>query len=166
MSQDRLWLGFDPRAGLLVDTNLLVLFIVGTVNRRRIESFKRTRHYTREDYDLLVRVLDKFKPLYTIAHVLAEVSNLTDLTGTERRDALRVLKDTLFRLKETEMPSTEAVDHRFYGRVGLTDAAIAAAARKHKCAVLTDDFDLYHSLVGDEIVALNFTYLRQANWGI
>ena len=71
-------------AGLLVDTNLLVLFTVGAVNRDRIETFKRTRQYTRADYDLLVRVLAKFEPLYTVAHVLAEVSNLTDLRGSER----------------------------------------------------------------------------------
>jgi hypothetical protein len=44
-------------AGLLVDTNLLVLFAVGTVNRNRIETFKRTSQYTKGDFDLLVRVL-------------------------------------------------------------------------------------------------------------
>ena len=70
-------------AGLLVDTNLLVLFAVGTVNRNRIETFKRTCQYTKAEYDLLVRVLGNFERLYTVAHVLAEVSNLTDLPGAE-----------------------------------------------------------------------------------
>jgi hypothetical protein len=36
--------------GLLIDTNLLVLFAVGTVNRNRIEKFKRTRQYTKTDF--------------------------------------------------------------------------------------------------------------------
>src|SRR6266404_339872 len=93
-------------AGLLVDTNLLVLFAVGTVNRNRIETFKRTRQYTKTDYDLLVRVLEKFKTLYTVAHVLAEVSNLTDLPGPERLQARRVLKNTISVLNEAEMSST------------------------------------------------------------
>jgi hypothetical protein len=35
------------------------------------------------DYELLLRVLAKFKTLYTVPHVLAEVSNLTDLPGAE-----------------------------------------------------------------------------------
>ena len=69
------------RAGILVDTNLLVLFAVGSANRRRIEAFKRTRQYTVADFELLLRVLANQKSLYTIAHVLAEVSNLTDLPG-------------------------------------------------------------------------------------
>jgi hypothetical protein len=86
--------------GFLVDTNLLVLFAVGTVNRNRIETFKRTRKYTKSDYNLLVRVLAKFEPCYTIAHVLAEVSNLTDLPGSERLQARSVLKKTISLLNE------------------------------------------------------------------
>jgi hypothetical protein len=44
-------LGFDSArsSGLLVDTNLLVLFAVGTVNLDRIETFKRTSKYTKAD---------------------------------------------------------------------------------------------------------------------
>jgi hypothetical protein len=77
--------------GLLVDTNLLVLFAVGTVNPNRIETFKRTSRYTKSDFDLLLRVLGKFNKLYTVAHVLAEVSNLTDLPGAEGQQARRFL---------------------------------------------------------------------------
>jgi hypothetical protein len=33
-------------AGLLIDTNLLVLLTVGAVSRNRIETFKRTRQYS------------------------------------------------------------------------------------------------------------------------
>ena len=39
--------------GLLLDTNLLVLFLVGRANKRRIADFKRTQAYTVEDYELL-----------------------------------------------------------------------------------------------------------------
>ncbi len=43
--------------GILVDTNILVLWFVGTANRERIAKFKRTETFLPEDYDLLVRVL-------------------------------------------------------------------------------------------------------------
>jgi hypothetical protein len=33
------------------------------------------------DFELLLEVLENFDPLYTVAHILAEVSNLTDLAG-------------------------------------------------------------------------------------
>jgi predicted nucleic acid-binding protein len=152
-------------AGLLVDTNLLVLFAVGTVNRNRIETFKRTRQYAKTDYDLLVRVLAKFEPLYTVAHVLAEVSNLTDLPGSERLQARRVLKKTISLLDEAEMPSALAAEDRLYHDLGLVDAAIGAVARARNCAVLTDDLDLYLRLSHDKVSVLNFTHLREQAWG-
>src|ERR1035438_86249 len=93
----------ENRAGLLVDTNLLVLFAVGTVNRNVIETFKRTCQYTKADYDLLVRVLGNFERLYTVAHVLAEVSNLTDLRGAERLQVRQFLKETISLLNEAEI---------------------------------------------------------------
>lgn len=82
MSLESYWSAIR-RNGLLVDTNLLVLFTVGLVNRNRIKTHKRTSKYNEDDYDLLVRALGKIQPLYTVPHVLAEVSNLIDLSGEE-----------------------------------------------------------------------------------
>lgn len=161
-------LGLDSgaRTGLLVDTNLLVLFAVGTVNRNRIETFKRTRQYTRAGYDLLVRVLANFEPLYTVAHVLAEVSNLTDLPGCERLHVRRVLKKTISSLNEVEMSSMRAAEDPLYQGLGLVDAAIGAVARAHNCAVLTDDLDLYLLLSRDNVNVFSFTHLRARAWEI
>src|ERR1017187_8063760 len=94
------WPGFDTRSGLLIDANLLVLFVVGTVNLGRIEDFKRTRKYNKGDYQLLLRVMERLKPWYTLAHVMAEVNNLSDLSGRELLQARQVLKETLAVLRE------------------------------------------------------------------
>jgi hypothetical protein len=93
-----------------------------SVNRNRIETFKRTRQYTRTGYDLLVRVLAKFEPLYTVAHVLAEVSNLTDLPRAERLGARLLLKNTISLLNEVGMPSARAAEDRLYQKLGLVDS--------------------------------------------
>jgi predicted nucleic acid-binding protein len=154
------------RAGLLVDTNLLVLFAVGRVNSGRISTFKRTSQYSKADYYFLVRMLKRFKTLYTVAHVLAEVSNLTDLPGPERVLARRVVKETISLLSEAEMPSSQAAEDRLYPQLGLVDAAIGAVARAHNCAVLTDDRDLYLRLIHDNVMAFNFTHLRARSRGI
>jgi len=47
--------------GLLIDTNLLVLCLVGRTNKRRIEDFKRTRSYTVQDYELLEDLISQFR---------------------------------------------------------------------------------------------------------
>lgn len=150
-------------ASLLLDTNVLVLFVVGAVNRNRIESFKRTSQYTVADFDLLSRVLSQWPRQCTVPHVLAEVSNLTDLRKTELVQARRILKETISVLDEVQLPSYRAADDLFFNTLGLTDAAIASVAREHDCSVLTDDLDLYLHLQRDGITAYNFTHLRRAN---
>jgi hypothetical protein len=67
----------------LVDTNLLVLFLVGMVNKRRILNFKRTQDFTIEDFDLLSRLIDWFGKLVSTPHVLSQVRDLTALPGKE-----------------------------------------------------------------------------------
>lgn len=146
--------------GVLVDTNLLVLLVVGAVNPRRIETFKRTRKYCSQDYDLLVQVLGKFDSIYTVPHVMAEVSNLTDLGGPESLLARRALREIVKVCKEATIPCNLAVEEDLFERLGLTDAAIASAAREHGCAVLTDDFDLYEALSRTKTEVHNFTHWR------
>src|SRR5205085_3307354 len=123
------WLGSAPPTRLLIDTNLLVLLAVGRVNRRRIGTFKRTRQYSSEDYDLLIRFVARCKDLYTVAHSLAEVSNLTDLPGTERQSVLAVLRKSIERLHEPVLPSIIAAEETMFLEFGLTHAAIAAVAK-------------------------------------
>lgn len=156
-----------PGTGLLVDTNLLVLFIVGRVNRNRIDNFKRTSKYSKEDYDLLLSVLGRVtKPLYTVAHVLAEVSNLTVLSGPERVLARQILKETVAVLHEAEMSSVRASGAKEYPTLGLVDAAIATVARENDCAVLTDDLDLYLSLINQGIPAFSFAHMQAREWQV
>lgn len=161
MTSSELWSDFDSRAGLLIDTNLLVLLVVGTVNGHRIGSFKRTRQYERSDYELLLRVMEQFTPLYTLPHVMAEVSNLTDMNGQERQRARHILKERLETLHEPVMPSVRASQHEHYERLGLVDAAISVAARDEKCAVLTDDLDLYIALSRQGCVVINFAHIQK-----
>lgn len=154
-------------AKLLVDANLLVLLAVGRVNRNRIETFKRTSSYSRTDFDLLVRFLDGFvQNIYTVPHVWAEVSNLTDLPGPERREVRRVVRETISMFKEIEMPSSIAASDSLFEHLGLSDAAISAAAQANNCGVLTDDLDLYLRLSQKGVNAINFAHLRAQNWGL
>lgn len=160
MRSSDLWSDFDTRAGLLIDTNLLVLLVVGTVNGHRIGSFKRTSQYGRSDYQLLLRVMEQFTPLYTLPHVMAEVSNLTDMNGQERQRARQILKDRLETLHEPVIPSVRASQNEHYERLGLVDAAIAVVATEQKCAVLTDDLDIYVGLSRQGAAVLNFAHVQ------
>jgi rRNA-processing protein FCF1 len=78
-----------------------------------------------------------------------------------------VLKTAISSLvQEVEMPSIRAAEDPLYNDLGLADAAIGAAARTHKCTVLTDDLDLYVRLSRDHVRVINFAHLRAQQWGV
>jgi hypothetical protein len=145
---------------LLIDTNLFVLWVVGIVNTARISGFKRTSKYDAEDFHLLVRHVLRGREIFTSPHILAEVSNLTDLTGRERDVARNVLKSTLASMKEVFVPAIEISKEVTYPRLGLSDAGIVNLAQNHQCHVATDDFDLYLALTKESLSCTNFTHLR------
>jgi predicted nucleic acid-binding protein len=154
---------FDRNAranGLLIDTNLLVLLVVGSVSRERIARYKRTTAYSPADWDLLTGILEQISRRYTLPHVLAEVSALTDLKGPELEVARAILLRLIGELHELKIPSADACATPLYMRLGLTDAAIAEAARVHHCSVLTNDAGLYAALADEGSSVALFNHLR------
>lgn len=154
---------FDRNArsnGLLVDTNLLVLLIVGSVNRDRVSRFKRTTDYSPADWDLLIGILEQISRRYTIPHVLSEVSALSDLRGPELETARSVLHNLIGEMLELNIPSANACASPLYFRLGLTNAAIAQAAKVQGCSVLTNDSGLYAALAEEGSHVAMFNHFR------
>lgn len=149
--------------GVLVDTNLLVLFLVGRVNRQRIRNFKRTGDFTIGDYDLLVRLIDWFGKLIATPHVLSQVSDLTDLTDNELTKIRELFKMLVENIEESYDPSRLLVRDPAFKRLGLTDAAIATVCSRG-VLVLTADAQLHVALQERDIDALNFNHIRPLGW--
>ena len=149
--------------GVLVDTNLLVLLLVGAVNRRRIQNFKRTGDFTVQDFDLLTCLLDWFGKLIATPHVLSQVSDLTDLTGTELTRVRAVFKTLVEEIEECCDTSRILVANPLFARFGLTDSAIATVCSRG-ILVLTTDVRLQLALQERDIDALNFNDIRPLTW--
>lgn len=155
---------FDQSArsrGVLVDTNLLVLLVVGFVNRDRIPRYKRTSGYNAADWDLLAGMFERFPQRFTVPHVLAEVSALTDLKGPELEEARAILHQLIRLLEELPVASVQACASPLYTRLGLTDAAIAVAAKQRGCSVVTNDAGLYAASSADGTTVVKFDHLRE-----
>lgn len=149
--------------GVLVDTNLLVLYLVGTINRRRILNFKRTGDFTNEDYDLLVRLIGWFGKLVATPHVLGQVSDLTDLSGSELTVVRELFRRLVEEIEERYDPSRSLVADPAFESLGLTDAAVAAVCSRG-VLVLTTDLGLPLALQERNIDALNFNHIRPLAW--
>lgn len=147
------------RNGLLLDSNLFVLLLIGSTNESRIAKFDRTHNYSIDDFRLLKTFTTQFDRVVTTPHVLAEVSNLANINEPElhrlRTNFRRIIQST----EEFYAASREIALDAMFPKFGLTDAAIGYAAAS-PVLVLTDDFPLYHYLTTKGHDAINFNHIR------
>jgi len=150
---------------LLIDTNLLVLLLVGALDLEQVEKFRRTRAYTREDYALLASFVAGYSRMLTTPNVLTEVSNLVgQLAEPLRRRALVALGIlTTEQFQEHAKASKELVIDRHFPVLGLADTSIIDAAGKG-VTVLTDDLGLYARLSSAGGDVINFNHIRSGAW--
>lgn len=152
------------RGALFVDTNLLVLLIVGSLDLQQVERFRRTRAYSLEDYSLLAAFVAGFKRLLTTPNLLTEVSNLIgQLAEPLRRRALEALGILTGQFEERFHASRELVLNQSFPLLGLADASVILAVDE-TVTVLTDDLDLYVRLSSSGVNAINFNHLRSGSW--
>ena len=60
----------------ILDTNLLLLFVVGTTNLSYIEKHKRLKSFSVEDFELLLRAISGADAILLYPNTLTETSNL------------------------------------------------------------------------------------------
>ena len=151
--------------GVLVDSNLLVLLLVGRVNTARILDCKRTGDFTIADFDLLRNLITWFGKLIGTPHVLSQVSDLAELTGKDQERIRHLFKLVVDQIEEFYDSSRDLVAHPLFQRLGLTDAAIASIANRG-ILVLTADVTLQLALQRRGADALNFNHVRQLAWNV
>jgi len=151
--------------GILLDTNILLVYVIGQYDPARIETFKRTNTFIAKDYKLLAEFLSHFRSIVATPHVLTEVSNLAaNLKEPHRTSCFESFADNIQAFDEqTEAAGTIATTPAFK-RLGITDASLPLIARG-KFLVLTDDFVLYNHLLENEVDAINFNHIRLLGWG-
>lgn len=145
---------------LAVDTNLLLLYIIGAVDQAQIGHHKRLSAYTLEDFLTLTDYVAG-RRLVTIPNILTETSNLMGqgLHGDILKEARIGLAQIVKQLEEIFVPSVKAVALDEFHWLGLTDCA-AISIDGNDFEFLTDDLNLYGAALGRNIVATNFNHLR------
>jgi predicted nucleic acid-binding protein len=150
--------------GVFVDTNLLVLFLIGSVNPDRIKNCDRTGDFSKHDFIVLRRLLEWFgSPLVTTPHVLSQVSDLAKLSGQEAVVVRQFLKATVEIAEEIHDAAKQLVRHRLFERFGLADASIGAVCERN-IVVLTTDVQLQVALGYLGLDAINFNHVRTFGW--
>lgn len=148
--------------GAFIDANLLVLLVVGSVDRRLVGKHRRTRTFTVEDYDRLFRLVESVKRVYVTPNTLTEASNLLeDSQDTRFLDGLRIVIEES---AEIFISSVDVAHRSEFVRFGLSDAVLLEAVSAAR-PLITVDLPLFSAaLEKGDLAAFNFTHLQEQNW--
>lgn len=150
--------------GLLIDTNILLLYVVGLTNRERISRFKRTCQFIPEDFDLLAQIIGSFQTVVTTPNILTEVNGFINQLGEpERSRCMALFGQAIERLREDYQVSAALAQLPEFQRFGLTDCSMTNLAC-HRYLVLTDDLKLTAHLHAQRIDVVNFNNIRPLGW--
>ena len=149
-------------SALLIDTNILLLLIIGRIDRDLIARFKRTAdRFDGTDFDLLTTFIADHTALVTTPHVLTEANSLlAQLKGTHRSQAMTSLRQFVERVSEHWRQASELMMTDAFAHLGLTDAAILLHAETQGWRVLTDDYMLAARLMAARVPVINFNHFR------
>jgi hypothetical protein len=153
------------RTGVLVDTGLLLVYVVGLYDYATGYKVTNDSKYTKGNYgpddsEILDLILNEFHLRITTPYVLAEVSNLIKLLPAGADTFCReLLRDTIPVLEEHYVPANELVEEDAFLIYGVADTSILKAA-EHPYLVLTDDFKLSGYMSSQGMDVLNFHHIK------
>jgi hypothetical protein len=139
----------------VLDTNVLLLLLVASVDMSLLRTYKRVSQFTVQDATALDDLLRPFQVLATTPHVLSETDNFVDQAPAYRQ---RDLKNGLIRFVEraTERyrPAKELAIHDGFIPLGLTDCGLIDF--QQEAVVITTDFRLAGRIQANKGLAVNF----------
>ena len=143
---------------LMLDANLLVLFVVGRTSPHLIGRHRRVRAFSADDYDLLTRVMGAAKQIVVTPNTLTETSNLLgDMHGRFAAELRSIIEQSA----ELSVASADAAHIPVFHRLGLTDAVLWELASA-EMPLLTVDLDLFVAASSKSPnAAVNFRHLAE-----
>ena len=143
------------RRGILIDTNLALLYIVGSLDSLLIRNHARTSAFSIDDFDRLSRFVDYFEKKIVTPHVLTETSNLLG-KSVELRGVFGAFINSA---KEIPIPAKSVAATSAFLAAGLTDAGILSVAEK-KYLLVTDDGPLLGLSTGAKVDCVSLAQIR------
>jgi hypothetical protein len=139
----------------VLDTNVLLLLLVASVDLSLLRSYKRVSQFTAQDAMALEDLLRPFQQLATTPHVLSETDNFVDQAPTYRRQDLKNrLIQFIERAPERYRLAKELAALDGFISLGLTDCGLIDF--QQEAVVITTDFRLAGRIHASNGLAISF----------
>ncbi len=141
---------------LLLETNLLLFYLVAQVDLTLLQSFKRVSNLKTSDLQPLRDLVEAFSLLVTTPHILTEVSNFIDQAPQHwRLRLIDALRSFVVDSPEYFEASRVLVNKREFAQLALADVSLLSLS--HTAVIATLDYELFQriAVAGGQAVHLD-----------
>lgn len=144
----------------LIDTNALVILLLGIIDTKLIGKHKRASIYEINDYKNLLNFIGDYSNLLVLPNVWTEVDNLlNDFSGNYKYKYLATIKEIIQNTSEKYFESSKIILSYNFDVVGLTDSILIEIAKDCKC-IITSDSKLSDLAIANGIVVYDMVSKR------
>lgn len=123
---------------LIIDTNILLLFIIGyQLKGQYISKSKRLQGYTLEDYNILIEIIKEFEKIYITPYIVTEVSNLIDLHGDVRTEIFKYFELIIQAVEIIDIDVKNDANGDYFHHFGITDHSLIKLIKDY--TIITND---------------------------
>lgn len=149
------------KKGLVVDSELLLVYLIGVYDQSYLLAYKRTRAYSKTDFIILNGFFENFASIITTPHILTEISHLSDAIQKSRlKEFIKVFIDRINNLQEVFIGKHRIVKHEDFERLGVADTGIMITCDEKKYLMLTKDRLLTDLARKNGVDVINFDEYR------
>lgn len=124
---------------ILIDTNALIVLLIGFIDPKLFANHKRVSIYDVDDFEALVTIIKNVDQLVVLPNIWTEVDNLLkDFSGSYKYPYIENLTNVIKASTEKYIASSIAISNDYFFELGLTDSLILEHAKECKLLITSD----------------------------
>jgi len=121
-----------------MDTNALIILLLGSIDTKLINTNKRTSIYEEQDYYDLLNIIGNIDKLVVLPNVWTETDNLLNKSSYWKYKYIEILKETVKETTEIFIESYKGLESHFFYELGLTDSLLLEYSNNCELLITSD----------------------------
>lgn len=124
---------------ILVDSNALIVLLIGLIDPKLFETHKATSIYDEDDFHELLNVIGDFDQIIVLPNIWTEVDNLLNtFGGNYKYTYVQKIREIIKITSENYIDSRTGSECESFLNIGLTDSLVLEQAKSCKLLITSD----------------------------